>query len=103
MDRSAVAGLRGVLFTDMVRSTHLRSELGDNRADELRRAHDAMLGSVVAANGGQVTRWTGDGLKAVFPTASASITASIEMQRAVRRYGRSADAIAAFEIRVGVS
>src|SRR4051794_29094918 len=103
MNRSVAAGLRGVLFTDMVRSTQLRSELGDDRADRLRRAHDAMLGSVVAANGGQVTRWTGDGLKAVFMTASAAIAASIEMQRAVRRYGRSPEAITAFEIRVGLS
>jgi hypothetical protein len=50
VDRSRLADIRGIVFTDMVGS----SRLGDDRADDLRRAHDTMLGSVVAAHGRKV-------------------------------------------------
>ena len=98
-----MAGVCGILFTDMVGSSQLRSRLGDDRADDLRREHDAMLGSAVAAHGGKVLRWTGDGVKAIFPSASAAVAAAIAMQRAVGRYARRADAVAPFEIRAGIS
>jgi class 3 adenylate cyclase/tetratricopeptide (TPR) repeat protein len=97
------ATLRGVLFTDMVGSTQLRSELGDDRADALRREHNAILGSAVTAHGGRVLRWTGDGIKADFPTASAALAAAMEMQREVDAYGRDPRAVSPFQIRVGVS
>ena len=43
--------LAAILFTDVVGSTALRSTLGEEAADELRRQHDAMLAKVVAGNG----------------------------------------------------
>jgi class 3 adenylate cyclase/tetratricopeptide (TPR) repeat protein len=103
MARSAGAAMRAILLADVVGSTELRSRLGDEQADELRRVHDALLGSAVTAYGGQVLRWTGDGLKASFPTASASVAAAIEMHRAVARYGRRPEAVAPFRLRIGLS
>jgi class 3 adenylate cyclase/tetratricopeptide (TPR) repeat protein len=97
------ATLRGILFTDMVGSTELRSQLGDDRADALRRDHDALLGSAVTAHGGRVLRWTGDGIKADFPTASAALAAAMEMQREVEAYGHGPRATSPFQIRIGVS
>lgn len=91
------------MFTDVVGSTLLRSRLGDNRADALRRAHDDMIRDAVDATRGTVLRWTGDGVKATFPTSSAAVAAAISIQRAVRAYGRRADAVAPFEIRIGIS
>lgn len=87
----------------MVGSSELRTRLGEDRADELRRDHDGLLASAVADHGGAVLRWTGDGLKAAFASASAAVAAAIDMQRAVVRYGRSADAVAPFQMRVGIS
>jgi class 3 adenylate cyclase/tetratricopeptide (TPR) repeat protein len=98
-----MAGIRGIVFTDMVGSSQLRSSLGDDPADDLRKAHDELLGAAVSGHGGIVLRWTGDGLKASFGSASAAVAAAIDMQRAVDRYGRRADAIAPFQIRIGVS
>ena len=103
MDEGRHAALRGVLFTDIVGSTGLRQRLGDDRADALRREHNALLGSAVAAHGGRVLRWTGDGLKADFPSASAALGAAIDMQRSVADYGSRPEAISAFRIRIGVS
>lgn len=103
MDEGRHAALRGVLFTDIVGSTELRQRLGDDRADALRREHNALLGSAVAAHGGRVLRWTGDGLKADFPSASAALGAAIDIQRAVADYGGRPSAISPFRIRIGVS
>lgn len=91
------------MFTDVVGSTLLRSRLGDNRADELRRAHDDMIRDAIDRNEGTVLRWTGDGVKATFPTSSVAVAAAIAIQRAVRAYGRRSDAVAPFQIRIGIS
>ncbi len=103
MDGRRQAALRGVVFTDMVGSTQLRSRLGDDRADALRRDHNALLGSAVTAHGGRVLRWTGDGMKADFPTASAALATAMDMQRAVSAYGQGDGAVSPFQIRIGVS
>ena len=87
----------------MVGSAELRSRLGEERADHLRRLHDELIGAAVAKSGGTVLRWTGDGVKASFPAASAALAAALAMLRSVRAYGRRGDAIAGFEIRVGLS
>lgn len=92
-----------ILFTDMVDSSSLRSKLGDDRADLLRTHHDAMLAAVVEAHRGTVTRFTGDGVKAAFPTASDAVGAAIDIQRAVVEYGSSERAVAAFQVRVGLA
>ena len=68
----------------------------------LRRVHDDLLGRAVADHSGTVLRWTGDGLKAEFASASGGIAAAIAMQRAVAKYGRAAHALAPFQIRVGL-
>ncbi len=92
-----------ILFTDMVEPTALRTRLGDDRADLLRSHHDALLTSGIEANHGAVTRWTGDGVKAAFSTASDAVGAAVAIQRAVRDYGTSDDAIAAFQVSIGLS
>ena len=90
-----------VLFTDLVGSTELRQLLGDDRADDLRRDHDRLLRSAIAAHGGTEVKGTGDGLMVVFSSAAQAVSASVEMQRAV---SRSARAFASpIEIRIGIS
>jgi class 3 adenylate cyclase len=95
--------VRAIVCTDIVGSTAIRSRIGDHRADLLRQDHDEIMGGAVAAHRGRVLHWTGDGVQCEFATASAAIAAAIDMQRAVRRYARSPDAVAAFEVRIGVA
>lgn len=92
-----------ILFTDMVSSTELRSRLGDERAEVLRKHHDELLARVVDAHGGEVLRWTGDGIKATFASASDALAAAVEVRREVHAYGRRADAVATFDLRIGVA
>lgn len=91
-----------ILFTDMVGSTELRSRLGDDRADMLRRHHDELLAAAVDAHQGVVLRWTGDGIKAAFATSSDAVAAAVDMQRAVAEYGATERAIAPFQVRIGL-
>ena len=51
-----------MLFIDLVGSTALRATLGEEGADELRRAHDALLGRCVSAHGGGAIKGGGDGI-----------------------------------------
>lgn len=95
--------LRSILFTDMVGSTEQRARLGEDRADDLRRDHDDLLARCIATHEGRVLRWTGDGVKADFATASAAVSAALDIQRAVARYARSARAVADFALRIGLA
>ncbi len=101
--QNGLLATRAILFADVVGSAQLRSRLGEERADQLRRTHDEIIGDSVAKHGGTVLRWTGDGVKASFPAASSAVASALAMVRAVRAYGRRSDAIVAFEIRVGLS
>jgi adenylate cyclase len=94
---------RAIVLTDMVDSTALRSRLGDRRADALRRDHDDLLLAAVVTNHGVVLRSTGDGINASFATASAAIATAIDIQRAVAAYGRRRDAVAEFDVRIGIA
>ena len=46
------SGLISILFTDLVGSTELTSDIGDAAADSLRRAHFTELREALAATGG---------------------------------------------------
>ena len=103
MPRTDAASTATIVVTDMVGSTALRTRLGEERADALRRIHDTLLGARVEANGGQVLRRQGDGLVAAFPAASNAVSAAVEMQQAIASYNRRPDAVAEIAIRIGLS
>src|SRR5689334_6944577 len=98
-----VAGTAIVMFTDLVGSTQLRVRVGEEVADELRRTHDRILGEVVEANGGTVVKGTGDGIMAVFGSASGAVAAATASQRAILDHNQSATSVAPLAIRVGLS
>jgi class 3 adenylate cyclase/tetratricopeptide (TPR) repeat protein len=92
-----------VLFTDLVQSTALRSQLGDQGAEELRRTHDRVLTEAVEAHGGRVVKGLGDGVMATFAGASDAVNAAVAMQQAIDRLNRSAPVTVQLAIRIGVS
>ena len=47
MAEGAQRGLTAVVFTDLVDSTELRTRIGEDAADDLRRAHDDALTAAV--------------------------------------------------------
>ena len=77
------ADIHTILFTDMESSTTLTQSLGDAKAQELVRAHNAIVREALAANGGSEIKHTGDGIMASFATASSALDCAVAIQRAV--------------------
>ena len=78
-----------VLFTDLVGSTQLQSSVPPDVADELRRDHFTLLRQAIAEADGREVKNLGDGLMAVFPSASAGLGCAVAMQQGVEFDGRS--------------
>ena len=72
-----------ILFTDMQSSTALTQRLGDAGAQEIRRAHNEIVRSALAAHGGSEIKHTGDGIMADFATAPAALDSAIAIQQGV--------------------
>jgi class 3 adenylate cyclase/CheY-like chemotaxis protein len=91
-----------VLFTDVVGSTELLSRVGPTAADELRDRHFAEMRSALAVHRGTEVKTLGDGMMAVFESATDAIACAVTMQQAAAAQGRR-DPEARQDIRVGLS
>lgn len=91
-----------ILVTDLVGSTELRVRIGEERADNLRRAHDKLLRTAIEAKGGHVVKGLGDGVLAIFSGAADAISAAVAIQQAAYAHNlRAPDA--PLDIRIGLS
>ena len=82
-ERRAPSGLVTILFTDLASSTALTQRLGDAKAQELVRAHNAIVREALRARSGTEIKHTGDGIMASFSSASGALECAIAIQRAV--------------------
>jgi class 3 adenylate cyclase len=80
-----MAGVAIVVFSDLVDSTTLLARLGDDRMEQVRRAHMQGLRGVVAAAGGRVIKTLGDGAMARFESALGALHAAAGIQVSVER------------------
>ena len=85
-----------ILFTDMEASTAMTSRLGDARAQELVRTHDAVVRRAVDKHGGTEDKHTGDGIMASFPSISAAVQCAVDIQNGLRA------AEAPFRLKIGL-
>lgn len=79
---------RGLVFTDVVRSTDLVSAMGDTAWEELLRWHDRALPTIFAEHGGQVVKHTGDGFFVAFDRALDAIEGAVAVQRRLAEHRR---------------
>ena len=84
------AAITTILFTDLVGSTELQSQLGDDEMQAVRRAHFAMLSDQVGAQRGEVVKSLGDGVMAVFAGASDYQAGEVTMMQAQLRHEKPA-------------
>ena len=77
-----------VLFTDLVGSTELRSTLGDETADSLRRDLDRLVGDAASAWGGRVIKGLGDGTMVTFDGAADALSGAMAVQQGVDQLNR---------------
>jgi class 3 adenylate cyclase len=94
------AGLRAVMFTDIVGSTELTARLGDAAALELVRVHDALVRRGLAAHKGREVKHTGDGIMAAFDKVANAARAAADIQRRFSAY--NADASESLSVRIGI-
>ncbi|HUC05089.1 MAG TPA: AAA family ATPase, partial [Acidimicrobiales bacterium] len=90
-----------VLFTDLVGSTELSTQVGPVEADALRQTHFALLRGAIAANGGVEVKNLGDGLMVAFSTSSGALACAVAMQQALERHNRGAAHV--LSVRIGLS
>jgi class 3 adenylate cyclase/tetratricopeptide (TPR) repeat protein len=90
-----------VLFTDVVDSTATRIRLGEEPADRLYARHDRQLRAVVRVNRVCFIKSVGDGIMAVFDSATAALRAAAAIQHAVAAENRRSPV--SVEIRSGLS
>ena len=94
-------GMVAVLFTDLVGSTDLLARLGEANFDRVRRGHFADLRHAIARMGGEEIKTLGDGILAVFGSATDAVDCAAAMQREVDRQTRLGPAAVA--IRIGIA
>ena len=76
-------GLRTILFTDIVDSTPMTHQMGDEAAMELVEVHDRIVREALASLGGREVKHTGDGIMASFFSAAAAVKCAARIQRDV--------------------
>ena len=91
-----------ILFTDMAGSTPLTERLGDAGAQELIRAHNAIVRQAMRSHSGREVKHTGDGIMASFASASRALECAIDIQRAVAAHQqRQGEAL--LNVKIGVN
>jgi adenylate cyclase len=100
--RSAVPAEITFLFTDLVGSTAMTSQLGNAAAQKIVRAHNSAVRDALKAFGGREVKHTGDGIMATFPSPIAGVQATIQMQKELVRVATSNPALN-FSVRMGLN
>jgi class 3 adenylate cyclase len=94
------AAFRAIMFTDVVGSTEMTARLGDARAVELVRAHDALVRRGLAQHRGREVKHTGDGIMASFASIQAAIDCAAALQRSFADYNAQSDE--PIHVRIGI-
>jgi class 3 adenylate cyclase len=87
---SSLAPLRHievVLFTDLVESTQRAVDEGDAHWQALLDIHDRTAQQAVHRHGGRVVKYTGDGVLALMPSASAALDAAATIRDQLAQRG----------------
>jgi class 3 adenylate cyclase len=90
-----------VLITDLVGSTAMAERVGPEATERLRSEHFGLLRGALEDTAGREVKNLGDGLMAVFDSATQSLVCAIAMQQALEARNRHAEEQLA--VRIGVS
>ena len=79
-------GTTTILFSDIQGSTALPERLGDYRAQEILRAHNAIVREQISSHLGFEVKSMGDGFMVAFSSARRAVQCAISIQRAFSSY-----------------
>jgi pimeloyl-ACP methyl ester carboxylesterase len=80
-------GFQTILFTDLVSSTTLTQELGDEGAQVQLRSHNEVVRKALREHSGVEIKHTGDGIMASFRSAVGAVAGALRMQGELRQQG----------------
>ena len=95
-------GIIVIMFTDLVGSTQMTHDHGDLGAQEVVRAHNAIVRNALAQYHGEEVKHTGDGIMASFANAPNAVRATIEIQREIDVHN-AANPNLAVRVRIGLN
>ncbi|MFN2587346.1 MAG: adenylate/guanylate cyclase domain-containing protein [Actinomycetota bacterium] len=96
-----VGGTATILVTDLVGSTAMFDRLGDERAEQVLRAHLGELRDLVRSFGGEEVKSTGDGVMAAFPAGWLATECAVAMQRTLHLANEEGAAVP-LHVRIGI-
>jgi len=82
-------GIRSILFTDIVGSTAMTQQLGDDVAMELLAIHDQIVRDALAELDGHEVKHLGDGIMASFVSAAGAVKCATRVQNAIAEHSRT--------------
>lgn len=94
-------GTRTVLFTDIVGSTDMTQQLGDEASFQLVSVHDSIVRGAVWANSGREVKHTGDGIMAAFTSAANAVRCGMHVIQEVAAHRSSAHP--PLRLRIGIA
>jgi class 3 adenylate cyclase len=86
VDGAQDTAYRVILFTDIVGSTSLGENLGDDELYRLVKIHDDLVRNTLLKHAGRDVKHTGDGILASFTDVFAAVSAAQDMQKAFARH-----------------
>jgi class 3 adenylate cyclase len=95
-------GIRTVLFTDIVGSTILTQDLGDEAAMDLIDLHDTIVRDALADSDGREVKHMGDGILASFVSAAGAIKCATRVERDLGKY-RQRHPDCPLQLRIGIA
>lgn len=97
--------LAAVMFTDLVGSTALSNDIGQDHYDRVRSVHQQILRDACEAENVLLLKFEGDGVMAVFRSATDALRAASGIQQRVERQRLTGDdtADARVQVRIGMA
>lgn len=78
--------IRTFLFTDIVGSTDLTQQVGDDKAIVIVRKHNEIVRSSIISHNGKEVKHTGDGIMATFVSAYKAVNCAKEIQKNLKDF-----------------
>ena len=91
-----------VMFTDIVGSTKLTQDHGDDAMQKIVRAHNKIVREALRNYAGTEVKHTGDGIMASFKSVPNSVEASREMMKGIAAFNKGNSEIP-LQIRIGIN
>ena len=81
-DAPASSRILTLVFTDLVDSTALKAQRGDQVVSDLLDRHRTLVRRMAAHCGGRIIDWAGDGCFLTFESSSAAVVFALQLQLA---------------------